>query len=125
MVLRTRQSLSDPPYYDNIGYSDLSDFFYVWLRRSLGPIYPSEFSTVITPKEPELVAAPQRFGGEKKRAEEHFERGMAKAFALIRERACDDVPVTLYYAFKQVRPATADTVWSRRPPLVGKRCSPA
>src|SRR5690606_4741477 len=63
---------TDPPYYDNIGYADLSDFFYVWLRQSIGKIYPNLFGTVITPKQPELVVAAHRFEYDKTRAEEHF-----------------------------------------------------
>lgn len=93
--------VTDPPYYDNIGYADLSDFFYVWLRRSIGPAFPDLFSTVLTPKANELVATPYRFGGDKRRAEEHFERGLMQAFARIRSAADPDIPVTLFYAFKQ------------------------
>ncbi len=92
---------TDPPYYDNIGYADLSDFFYVWLRRTIGPAYPDLFSTLLTPKTPELVATPYRFDGNKKAAEQHFEDGLRKSFALMYERASSDYPVTLFYAFKQ------------------------
>jgi putative DNA methylase len=92
---------TDPPYYDNIGYADLSDFFYVWLRRSLGSVYPDLFGTLLTPKAQELVATPYRFDGSKAKAEEHFERGLAAAFTRIRASAHPDYPVTLYYAFKQ------------------------
>ncbi len=92
---------TDPPYYDNIGYSDLSDYFYVWLRRSLGDIYPDLFGTVLTPKSAELVATPYRFGGSKAKADQHFESGLRVAFSRIREAARDDLPVTIYYAFKQ------------------------
>jgi len=92
---------TDPPYHDNIGYADLSDFFYVWLRRTVGRLYPDLFSTVLTPKAQELVATPYRFDGDKRRAEQHFEEGLRKAFALIRQHANVDYPVTLYYAFKQ------------------------
>lgn len=93
--------VTDPPYYDNIGYSDLSDFFYVWLRHSLRPIYPDLFSTVLTPKANEMVAVPHRFDGNKQRAEAHFERGLREAFALMRSASSPDIPVTLFYAFKQ------------------------
>ena len=92
---------TDPPYYDNIGYADLSDFFYVWLRRSLGGIYPEIFGTMLVPKAAELVATPFRFGGSKKKAREFFERGLGTAFARMREQANPDYPVTIYYAFKQ------------------------
>jgi putative DNA methylase len=92
---------SDPPYYDNIGYADLSDFFYVWLRRSLGEIYPNLFGTLLTPKSAELVATPYRFGGDKSRADAHFEQGLGATFARIHEMADPSFPVTIYYAFKQ------------------------
>ncbi|MBX6763660.1 MAG: DUF1156 domain-containing protein, partial [Rubrobacteraceae bacterium] len=92
---------TDPPYYDNIGYADLSDFFYVWLRRSLGKVYPELFGTMLAPKAPELVATPYRFGGSKQKVREFFERGLGEAFRRIREKAHPDYPVTVYYAFKQ------------------------
>jgi putative DNA methylase len=92
---------TDPPYYDNIGYADLSDFFYVWLRRSLSSIYPDLFSTLLVPKEPELVATPYRFGGSKQKAKEFFETGLNKAFERMRKMASDKYPLTVYYAFKQ------------------------
>lgn len=92
---------TDPPYYDNIGYSDLSDFFYVWLRRSLGSVFPDLFGTLLTPKAQELVAVPYRFDGSKERAERHFEQGLGEAFARIHASAHPDYPVTVYYAFKQ------------------------
>jgi putative DNA methylase len=92
---------TDPPYYDNIGYADLSDFFYVWLRRSLGEIYPEVFGTMLVPKATELIATPYRFGGSKQKAQEFFETGLGEAFARMREKANPDYPVTIYYAFKQ------------------------
>lgn len=92
---------TDPPYYDNIGYADLSDFFYVWLRRSLGDIYPDLFGTLLTPKSAELVATPYRFGGDKQKADSHFEVGLGQAFERIRETGNPEYPVTVYYAFKQ------------------------
>ena len=92
---------TDPPYYDNIGYADLSDFFYVWLRRSLADVYPTLFGTLLTPKAAELVATPYRFGGDKAKAEEHFETGLRSAFTAIRDVADPSFPVTVYYAFKQ------------------------
>lgn len=102
--LDTRQGIAvstDPPYYDNISYADLSDFFYVWLRRSLQPIFPSLFSTMLVPKAPELVATPYRFGGSREKAKEFFETGLGKAFAAVRQAQHPDFPVTIYYAFKQ------------------------
>ena len=92
---------TDPPYYDNIGYADLSDYFYVWLRRSLSSIYPSLFSTLLTPKAPELVATPYRFGGNRRQAQAFFEQGLGSAFRRMREEGAHDYPVTIYYAFKQ------------------------
>ncbi len=92
---------TDPPYYDNISYAGLSDFFYVWLRRTIGDLYPDLFSTVLVPKVPELTAAPERFGGDKQKAKEHFESGFRKAFTALREKMDPRFPLTVYYAFKQ------------------------
>ncbi len=92
---------TDPPYYDNIGYADLSDFFYLWLRRSLGSIYPDICATLLVPKKQELVATPYRFDGSKERAQAFFEEGFGKAFIQIRESHRADYPLTVYYAFKQ------------------------
>jgi putative DNA methylase len=91
---------TDPPYYDNIGYSDLSDFFYVWLRRSLRDIHPALFASMLVPKAEELVANPYRHGG-RDGAEKFFETGFEHVFARAREGASDEYPVTVYYAFKQ------------------------
>jgi putative DNA methylase len=71
---------TDPPYYDNIGYADLADFFYIWLRRSLGDIYPQLFSTILVPKDEELVATPYRLKGDREKAKEFFETGLGQAF---------------------------------------------
>jgi len=92
---------TDPPYYDNIGYADLSDYFYVWLRRNLRSIFPDLFATMVVPKTEELVATPYRFNGDKQAAKRHFEDGLRRAFRLMRQRAHPDYPMTLYYAFKQ------------------------
>jgi putative DNA methylase len=92
---------TDPPYYDNIGYADLSDFFYVWLRRTIGKVYPDIFSTLLVPKAQELVATPYRFDGDKEKAKNHFEGGFKKAFHAFREAADPRFPLTVYYAFKQ------------------------
>jgi putative DNA methylase len=92
---------TDPPYYDNIGYADLSDFFYVWLRRSLSSAYPELFSTLLVPKKQELVAAPERFGGDRGEAQRFFEEGSALAFGAMRRSQHPEFPLTVYYAFKQ------------------------
>jgi putative DNA methylase len=91
---------SDPPYYDNIGYADLSDFFYVWLRRSLKPVFPDLFATLAVPKAEELVATPYRHGS-KEKAETFFLNGMTQAMHRLAEQAHPAFPVTIYYAFKQ------------------------
>lgn len=91
---------TDPPYYDNIGYADLSDFFYVWLRRSLRSIYPELFATLAVPKAEELVATPYRHGG-KEEAETFFLDGMTEALKNLAQQAHPAFPVTIYYAFKQ------------------------
>ncbi len=92
---------TDPPYYDNIGYADLSDFFYVWLRRSLRGTYPKLFGTMLVPKHEELVATPYRENRGKDGAKNFFEQGMFQTFRQVYEYAREDVPVTIYYAFKQ------------------------
>jgi putative DNA methylase len=92
---------TDPPYYDNVGYADLSDFFYVWLRRSLARTYPDLFSTMLTPKAAELVADPFRSDGDRARAEQLFEEGFERAFANLRKAADPAYPMTVFYAFKQ------------------------
>ena len=91
---------TDPPYYDNIGYADLSDFFYVWLRNSLKPTFPDLFSTLAVPKAEELVATPYRHGN-KEKAEQFFLAGVGKAMRRFSEKAHPGFPVTIYYAFKQ------------------------
>ena len=104
---------TDPPYYDNIGYSDLSDFFYVWLRRSLRSVHPDLLSTMLVPKAEELVANPYRHDG-KDGAKEFFEDGFRRVFARARETALADYPITVYYAFKQSDAGddgTASTGW--------------
>lgn len=92
---------TDPPYYNNVDYADLSDFFYVWLRQSLKKAYPDEVSTLLTPKERELVATPYRFSGDKNAAKEFFESGLKKALRQIREVHDSHYPFALFYAFKQ------------------------
>jgi putative DNA methylase len=105
---------TDPPYYDNIGYADLSDFFYVWLRRSLRPVFPDFFATLAVPKAEELVATPYRHGS-KEAAEKFFLDGMTQAMHRLAEQAHPAFPVTIYYAFKQseseTEAGTASTGW--------------
>ena len=91
---------TDPPYYDNIGYADLSDFFYVWLRRSLQSVFPDLFTTLAVPKAEELVATPYRHGS-KEAAETFFLEGMTLAMRQLSDQAHPGFPVTIYYAFKQ------------------------
>jgi putative DNA methylase len=91
---------TDPPYYDNIGYADLSDFFYVWLRRTVQKIYPDLFATLEVPKTEELVATPYRHGS-KEKAEAFFLDGMTQAMHRLAEQSHPAFPITIYYAFKQ------------------------
>jgi putative DNA methylase len=114
----TRQTISrdklvstDPPYYDNIGYADLSDFFYVWLRRSLQSIFPDLFATLTVPKTEELVATPYRHGS-KEKAEAFFLNGMTQAMHNLAEQAHPAFPVSIYYAFKQSESESAEGVSS-------------
>ena len=97
---------TDPPYYDNIGYADLSDFFYVWLRRSLGRIHPDLFKTLLTPKAAELVATPYRFGGNRNEARRFFETGLGQATTLMRAAHAPGYPMTVFYAYKQAETKT-------------------
>lgn len=99
--LRNVMISTDPPYYGNIDYSDLSDFFYVWMRRTLSDMYPNLFSTLLTPKVGELIANPYRHEGSPEKAKEYFESGMMDACTKIQLYASDDIPVTIYYAYRQ------------------------
>jgi putative DNA methylase len=104
---------TDPPYYDNVSYADLADFFYVWLRRSLSEVLPSVLSTMLTPKTEELVADPFRRGG-KQAADEFFERGFVQVFERIRRGTPSNYPMAVFYAFKQSETSdsgTASTGW--------------
>lgn len=92
---------TDPPYYDNISYADLSDFFYVWLRRALRGIYPELYGTMLTPKVEELIASPLRQEGRVEKAKEFFEDGMLATCRQLWQYAREDIPVTIYYAYKQ------------------------
>lgn len=113
--LRNIMVSTDPPYYDNIGYADLSDFFYVWLRRSLKGAYPDLFRTMLVPKAEELTAMPYRFDGGRTEARSFFENGMLATFKQIYTYSREDVPVTVYYAYKQSEDdrdtKTASTGW--------------
>lgn len=105
---------TDPPYYDNVGYADLSDFFYVWLRSTCRAAYPTLFATLTTPKSDELVATPDRHGGQAK-AEAFFLEGMTRAMHRLADQAHPAFPLTIYYAFKQAETddikGTASTGW--------------
>jgi len=110
---------TDPPYYDNIGYADLADYFYIWLRRSLRASYPDLLGTMLTPKSEELVANTFRFDGSKVRAEEHFESGFRSVFRHAAAEVRPDTPLTIFYAFKQsesdddVGSSVASTGWEK------------
>lgn len=105
--LRNIMVSTDPPYYDNIGYADLSDFFYIWMRQALKQTYPNLFRTMLVPKAEELVATPYRFDGSVEKARDFFENGMLHTCQQIYQYAREDVPVTIYYAYKQ---SDTDTV---------------
>lgn len=114
--LRDIMISSDPPYYDNIGYADLSDFFYLWMRRSLKETYPKLFRTMLVPKVEELIATPYRHNGSVDAARDFFEDGMLQTCRQIYKYAREDVPVTIYYAYKQSETdvdegQTASTGW--------------
>jgi putative DNA methylase len=98
---------TDPPYYDNIGYAELSDYFYVWMRRTLQGVFPGLFQTIAVPKEQELIATPYRHGG-KEAAESFFLKGMTSFMRRVAERSHAAYPATLYYAFKQSETSAAD-----------------
>jgi putative DNA methylase len=92
---------TDPPYFDNIGYADLSDFFYVWLRRALGDVYPNLFATILTPKSAELIANPYRHGGDTGAAKTYFQEGFQHVFSQVAQLQRSDIPISIVYAFKQ------------------------
>lgn len=105
---------TDPPYYDNINYADLSDYFYIWMKRTVAGIFPENFATVQTPKAAELVASPYRHGG-KAPAEEFFMDGMSQAMVKIAAATNPEFPATIYYAFKQSeieKEGIASTGWA-------------
>ncbi|MFO0888326.1 MAG: hypothetical protein U0790_04165 [Isosphaeraceae bacterium] len=108
-VLSTGRVVStDPPYYDNIGYADLSDFFYVWLRKSLRSVFPGLLTTISVPKAEELVATPARHGG-RGPAERFFLEGMTQAMRNLAEKVHASSPITIYYAFKQAETESEGT----------------
>ena len=107
---------TDPPYYDNIGYADLSDYFYIWLRHSLKTTYPKVFRTMLVPKSEELIATPYRHEGSAEKAKIFFEEGMFHTCQQIYKYSRNDYPVTIYYAYKQsdtdsLKNQTASTGW--------------
>ncbi|RIH90979.1 hypothetical protein Mterra_00059 [Calidithermus terrae] len=108
-IAHTRKLMisTDPPYYDNVPYADLSDFFYVWLRQVAVHVYPEIFSTLLVPKSNELVAEPFRHGG-REAARVFFEEGLGRAFQRIYEATDPEYPLTVYYAFKQTESDDAD-----------------
>ena len=110
--LRNIAVSTDPPYYDNIGYADLSDYFYVWLRQALKGTSPKLFRTMLVPKAEELVATPYRFDGSVEKARDFFEDGMFNTCCRLHDYSRDDIPVTIYYAFKQSETDTEDTTAS-------------
>ena len=99
--LRQIMVSTDPPYYDNIGYADLSDYFYIWLRQSLRSVYPELFRTMLVPKAEELIATPYRHDNNKIKAKAFFEDGMLQACRQLYQYASETLPVTIYYAYKQ------------------------
>ena len=105
---------TDPPYYDNIGYADLSDFFFCWMKPLIRPVYPELFGVLATPKSEELVATPYRHGGNEA-AESFFLDGMSKAIANMARQSSPDYPATIFYAFKQseiVQEGISSTGWA-------------
>ena len=112
--LRDIMVSTDPPYYDNIGYGDLSDYFYVWMRQSLKHTYPKLFRTMLVPKAEELVASQYRFCGNKQKAKVFFENGMHHTCQQLYRYAQNTIPVTIYYAYRQSDiedDATVSTGW--------------
>ncbi len=99
--MRSVMVSTDPPYYDNIVYADLADYFYIWMRSMLKEIYPDVFTTIQVPKKEELVATAYRFNGNMDEAKTFFEKGMLEACKRIHSYVTDDIPTTIYYAYKQ------------------------
>ena len=101
---------TDPPYYDNIGYADLSDYFYIWLKKHLSSTSVDVFGTLMTPKTTELIASPYRHDGGKAAAEEFFERGLGLSIKRMEEGTVPDIPITIFYAFKQTEDSEGGTI---------------
>ena len=110
--------VTDPPYYDNIGYADLSDFFYVWLRPLLRDLYPNLFAGILTPKDEEITAIPARFDDPRQR----FEDLLNKTLKLIQERCSPEFPSSIFYAYKQQEEEREGRNGTAGPPPVGRRC---
>jgi putative DNA methylase len=102
---------TDPPYYDNISYANLSDFYYVWLRRSLGEVYPELMSTLLTAKQDEIVADPIRHGGAEA-ARGFYEERFEKAFRRICKDTPEGYPISFFYAYKQTKKETDGIFWT-------------
>lgn len=100
---------TDPPYYDNIGYADLSDYFYVWMRRALKDIATAEFRTLLVPKAEELIAASHRSDGDMRAAREFFENGLLEVFRSMQSHQDLASPLTIFYAFKQSESGSEET----------------
>jgi len=111
--LRNVMVSTDPPYYDSIIYADFSDFFYVWMRGALKSVFPEVFNTVLTPKNEELIANPNRFDGDKKAAQIYFENGMVLALKQTYKYSREDIPVSIYYAYKQKETDANDNTSSK------------
>jgi putative DNA methylase len=103
---------TDPPYFDNIGYADLSDFFYIWMRRILINVYPDVFRTILVPKDDEIISDPSRHGGDRAIAREFFYDRLGRVFRLMHDAASDEYPATIFYAFKQEESTDAGGVVS-------------
>lgn len=93
--------ITDPPYFDNMGYADLSDFFYIWLRRALADVHPHMFGTLLTPKAEELTAIKHRFGGDAEKAQEHFVRGFRDCFSELIQIQTEECPLSFFYSYRQ------------------------
>jgi putative DNA methylase len=103
---------TDPPYFDNIGYADLSDFFYIWMRRILINVYPDVFRTILVPKDDEIISDPSRHDGDRTTAREFFYDRLGRVFRLMYDTASDEYPATIFYAFKQEESTDAGGVIS-------------
>jgi putative DNA methylase len=103
---------TDPPYFDNIGYADLSDFFYIWMRRILVNVYPDAFGTILVPKDDEIISDPSRHDGDRITARKFFYERLGRVFGLMHQAASTEYPTTIFYAFKQEESTDAGGVVS-------------